>query len=212
MASGNIAKRWRVLSGEEGWEGLLDPIDPDLRRYLIHYGERVQGAYDTLISNLLSENFALSRYGHKNLFSKVGLVEGRPFKYDVKKYLYGSTAFLPAKDVAPGVALAAGKSRWLGYVAVATDQGKEALGRRDILVAIRGTLFSDGDISREKEIDNSFFLTSASDILGDKFKPQVHHGWYSYYTASEAGSKSKYNLTSLKDQVYYIIYIYGSFC
>ena len=178
MASGNIAERWRVLSGEDEWEGLLDPLDPDLRRYLLHYGERIQGVNDSLIDDLISENFALSRYGHRNLFSKVGLVEGRPLNYDVKKYLYGSTAFLSAKADAAGAELAAGKSRWLGYVAVATDQGKEALGRRDILVAIRGTLFDDNDISREQEIDKDYkSLTSASDILGDEFKPHVHHGW-----------------------------------
>ncbi|KAI9198705.1 hypothetical protein LWI28_020879 [Acer negundo] len=43
---GGIAQRWRELSGENNWEGLLDPLDIDLRRYIIHYGERTAAVGD----------------------------------------------------------------------------------------------------------------------------------------------------------------------
>ncbi|KAH9791276.1 Lipase 3 domain-containing protein [Citrus sinensis] len=39
---GSIKEKWRVLSGNDNWKDLLDPLDIDLRRYIIHYGERAQ--------------------------------------------------------------------------------------------------------------------------------------------------------------------------
>ncbi|XP_039020059.1 phospholipase A1-IIgamma-like [Hibiscus syriacus] len=85
-----IASRWRELSGENYWEGLLRPLDIDLRRYLIHYCQRAGAAGDAF---------------------------------------NGTRASKAADEVA-----------YFGYVAVATDQGKAALGRRDILVSWRGTI------------------------------------------------------------------------
>lgn len=39
---GSIKEKWRVLSGNDNWKDLLDPLDIDLRRYIIHYGERAR--------------------------------------------------------------------------------------------------------------------------------------------------------------------------
>ncbi|KAI9198387.1 hypothetical protein LWI28_014951 [Acer negundo] len=41
-----VAEKWRELSGENNWVGLLDPLDIDLRRYIIHYGERTAAVGD----------------------------------------------------------------------------------------------------------------------------------------------------------------------
>lgn len=49
-----ISHRWRLLSGQENWKNLLDPLDIDVRRYIIHYGEMVQATYDTFNSEKLS--------------------------------------------------------------------------------------------------------------------------------------------------------------
>ncbi|KAF4380952.1 hypothetical protein F8388_011874 [Cannabis sativa] len=193
--AGNIGKRWRVLSGEGEWEGLLDPLDSDLRRYIIHYGERVQAVVDSFIEESKSNNCNLYRYSMKNLFTRVGLESGNnPFKYEVKKYFYASTAFKgDSSPVSPN--WEAGKSKWLGFVAVATDEGKEVLGRRDILVSFRGTL-----PKIEEEIDKTICLVSASDIFkNDSNNPKVHEGFYLYYTSSETGSA--YNPNSCRDQI-----------
>ncbi|KAL5212119.1 hypothetical protein ABZP36_022966 [Zizania latifolia] len=45
-----IAPRWRSLHGESGWAGLLDPLDSDLRRELLRYGDFVQAAYQAFHS------------------------------------------------------------------------------------------------------------------------------------------------------------------
>nr|CAD1835064.1 unnamed protein product [Ananas comosus var. bracteatus] len=41
----SIAAAWRRYHGAESWDGLLDPLDPDLRRELLRYGDFVQSAY-----------------------------------------------------------------------------------------------------------------------------------------------------------------------
>ncbi|KAL6277286.1 hypothetical protein ACE6H2_020887 [Prunus campanulata] len=52
-------------------EGLLDPLNIDLRRYIIHYGERAAAISDAFIDRpKFSENLGLSQYAKKNLFSK----------------------------------------------------------------------------------------------------------------------------------------------
>ncbi|OMO76294.1 Lipase, class 3 [Corchorus capsularis] len=149
----SIATRWRDLSGENSWKDLLSPVDSDLRRYIIHYDE---------------------------FFSRAGLENGNPFKYQVTNYFYGA-----ADDK---------QANWFGYVAVTTDEGKTALGRRDILVSWRGT----GTIPEWID-DARFFLTSAKELLGNDINAQVHSGFLAIYTGTIP--TSPYSRTSAADQV-----------
>ncbi|GLT66587.1 hypothetical protein SLA2020_389440 [Shorea laevis] len=192
-----IATKWRALSGEEEWKGLLDPLDLDLRRYIIHYGERVQAIYDAFIGDEKSKNCGLPRYAKRHLFSKVGLEKGNPYKYEVTKYFYATTDISSTSGFIKKSRAAdppAGDSNWIGYVAVTTDTGTTVLGRRDILICWRGTKGAD-----EWKINNMVGLASASKILGEKHDPKVHNGWYSMYTTAHEGSA--YNSTSCRDQV-----------
>lgn len=190
--SSNIAERWRILSGENEWEGLLDPdVDIDLRSYIINYGDKLTAAW-ACVTEPKSPNIGLPRHSAKTLFDEVGVVKGNRVMYDVKAYFYASYAFVPDQWK---VHRSAGDSSWVGYVAVATDEGKEYLGRRDILIAWRGTL-----LHPEIYIDcDCLHLQDASDLFGTDYEPKVHLGWYSYYTTYELGSK--YNPNSCRDQV-----------
>ncbi|KAK4259652.1 hypothetical protein QN277_005962 [Acacia crassicarpa] len=195
----SIAQRWRVLSGQDQWEGLLNPLDIDLRRYIIHYGERTQATYDTFISETNSKYAGASKYAKKNLFARVGLEIGNPFKYSVTKYLY-ATSQIPVPDAFIVKSLSrecwSKESNWIGYVAVATDEGKAVLGRRDIMVAWRGTI-------RTLEWINNFqfLLLPAPIIFGGSglTDPKVHEGWYCMYTSDDP--RSPFNTTSARDQV-----------
>ncbi|KAL5772269.1 hypothetical protein ACOSQ2_012193 [Xanthoceras sorbifolium] len=88
------------------------------------------------------------------------------------------------------------ESSWMGYVAVATDEGKAVLGRRDILICWRGTMT---DLEWFK--DALAFFYSASDIFGDNphHDAKVHMGFHSIYTAKS--NFSDYNKTSAKEQI-----------
>ena len=207
MSNNNIAERWTVLSGKDNWEGLLNPLDVDLRRYLIHYGEMTQATYDTFISQADSKYAGASKYAKKNLFARVGLENGNPFKYEVTKYVYATSNLIAVPDAFLITPLPedawSRESNWIGYVAVATDEGKAALGRRDIVVAWRGT------IKTLEWVNNFQFLPlPAPDIFGSNLlglvDPKVHRGWHSMYTSSK--SSSEFNKTSARDQVFFFFY------
>ncbi|OMO76292.1 Lipase, class 3 [Corchorus capsularis] len=188
MGASSIAKRWRELSGENNWEGLLDPLDNDLRKYIIHYGERTQAVIDAFNGEKASKWAGFSRYSMDDFFSKVGLEISNPYKYKITKFFYARSE-IQILDW-----FSAGESNWMGYVAVATDEGKAVLGRRDILIAWRGTM-------RNLELVNDLQadLVSIEDIFGDiNEDSKVHHGWHSIYTAKD--SESIYNKTSAREQ------------
>ncbi|RCV16434.1 hypothetical protein SEVIR_3G139800v4 [Setaria viridis] len=194
---GDTARRWRELHGEGGWDGLLDPLDLDLRRTVLRYGEMAQATYDAFNHEALSPHAGLSRFARARFFDRVRL-PGHAAAYRVTRFLY-ATSSLPV----PGAfilrsASGAGRCResnWIGYVAVATDEGKAALGRRDVVVAWRGTVQA-----LEWVEDLEFAMVPPRGLLGDReaCDAMVHRGWLSMYTSADP--VSSHNQDSARDQ------------
>jgi hypothetical protein len=194
---GNVAKRWKELNGLNYWKGLIDPLDLDLRRNIINYGELSQAAYTGLNRERRSRYAGSCLFNRRDFLSRVDV--SNPNLYEVTKFIYAMcTVSLPDGFMVKSFSTAAWsrQSNWMGFVAVATDEGKEVLGRRDVVVAWRGTIrmvewMDDLDIS----------LVPASEIVlpGSATNPCVHGGWLSVYTSADPGSQ--YNKESARHQV-----------
>ncbi|GMJ00908.1 DAD1-like seeding establishment-related lipase [Hibiscus trionum] len=176
--SSPIVTCWRKLSGEKNWEGLLQPLDPNLRSYIIHYAQMTRA-----VGDLFNGNTGEPEASKQDFFSKACIVKGNPYKYDVTHFLYAGSDIVD--------------SSWFGYVAVATDEGKHALGRRDIVVSLRGT-----SGTREWLNDFNFIIQrSASDIFptAREHDATMHTGFHDLYTGTRPDST--HTKTSVREQV-----------
>jgi hypothetical protein len=96
---------------------------------------------------------------------------------------------------------------WMGYVAVATDEGAARLGRRDVVVAWRGTIRN-----LEWVNDLDFTPASAAPVLGSATAAHplamVHRGFLSVYTSRNANSK--FNKTSAAPETRQAVNIFST--
>ncbi|KAL0913445.1 hypothetical protein M5K25_016907 [Dendrobium thyrsiflorum] len=125
----SIASHWRLLHGAQNWSGLLDPLNENLRRELVRYGELIQAAYTAFYSNPDSPR-------HVVLSDR---------SYRVTRTLFATSSVdLPRwLNAAAATALPSWMTRstsMIGFVAVC-DNAREIsrMGRRDIVVSLRGT-------------------------------------------------------------------------
>ncbi|GAB2224511.1 hypothetical protein Droror1_Dr00005272 [Drosera rotundifolia] len=129
----NLGSRWRDYHGRNDWAGMLDPLDANLRREVIRYGEFVQAAYHAFNSHPATSVDSQSTQD----------VTLRDKSYKVTKSLYATSSIgLPKwiDEVAPDLGWMTQRSSWIGYVAVCDDKREIArMGRRDIVIALRGT-------------------------------------------------------------------------
>ncbi|CAN1259146.1 Phospholipase A1-Ibeta2, chloroplastic [Linum perenne] len=123
----SLASRWREYHGSKDWEGMLDPLDENLRREVVRYGEFVQAAYHAFHSD---PEFSAAEAPH-------------PRSFKVTKSLYATSSVgLPnwVDEVAPDLGWMTQRTSWVGYVAVCDDKREiQRMGRRDIVIALRGT-------------------------------------------------------------------------
>ncbi|OVA17198.1 Lipase [Macleaya cordata] len=130
----NLGSRWLEYHGSNDWAGLLDPLDENLRREIVRYGEFIQAAYHAFHSDPATSADEAPLPRHVSLQDK---------SYKVTKSLYATSSIgLPkwVDDVAPDLGWMTQRSSWIGYVAVCDDKREiERMGRRDIVIAFRGT-------------------------------------------------------------------------
>ncbi|XP_058104291.1 phospholipase A1-Ibeta2, chloroplastic-like [Magnolia sinica] len=130
----HLGNRWVEYHGCNDWAGLLDPLDENLRREVVRYGEFVQAAYHGFHSNPATSVADGPVARHIVLPDK---------SYRVTKSLYATSSVgLPGwvDDVAPQLGWMTQRSSWIGYVAVCENEREIArMGRRDIVISLRGT-------------------------------------------------------------------------
>ncbi|KAI3824580.1 hypothetical protein L1987_06043 [Smallanthus sonchifolius] len=184
----DISRIWREIHGGSDWENLLDPFHPLLRREIIKYGEFAQATYDAFDFDSLSEYCGSCLFNRRKLFEKLGLEK---HGYDVRRYIYAMSQYeIPRWLEKSYVADTWSKdSNWMGYVAVSDDVESKRIGRRDIVVAWRGTVLPSewyGDMQQDLE------------PLGHG-EAKVERGFLSIYKSKRV--TTRYNKTSASDQV-----------
>jgi hypothetical protein len=211
LEAGSIASRWPKLQGSCSWDNLLDPLDADLRASVIAYGELAEAAYDGFDADENSSDTGSCLYSRAGLLAASGV--SHPEYYTVTQFLYATchpdleqssrsiskALFVKQRE---GSGWSQSRTNWIGYVAVATDDGAAALGRRDIVVAWRGTL---NILEYLKDVDLPY--TSAAPVMNGNFSDaMVHSGVLSVYTNNNPTENHMWQtniflMNSAKDQV-----------
>uniref|UniRef100_A0A6N2M8C2 Fungal lipase-type domain-containing protein n=1 Tax=Salix viminalis TaxID=40686 RepID=A0A6N2M8C2_SALVM len=181
-----LARMWREVHGCNNWEGLVEPLHPFLRQEIIRYGEFVTACYQAFDLDPSSKRYLTCKYGKKSLLREVGMGNSC---YEVTKYIYATP------DVSIPIQNEPSCGRWIGYVAVSSDDAARRLGRRDIVITFRGT------VTNPEWIAN--FMSSLTPAKLDPNNPRpdvkVESGFLSLYTSNE--SDDKFGLKSCREQL-----------
>ncbi|XP_029129144.1 phospholipase A(1) DAD1, chloroplastic [Cajanus cajan] len=132
-----LGKRWKEYQGMRNWDGLLDPLDDNLRGEILRYGHFVEATYKSFEFDPSSPNYANCRFPKSTFLERCGLPNTG---YKVTKYLRATSGIQLPSWVDKAPSWVATPSSYVGYVAVCDNKEViKRLGRRDIVVAYRGT-------------------------------------------------------------------------
>ncbi|RWR83808.1 galactolipase DONGLE, chloroplastic [Cinnamomum micranthum f. kanehirae] len=184
--STHLAESWREVQGSYNWEDLLEPLHPLLRDEIVRYGEFVTACYKAFNLDPSSKRYLNCKYGKKSMMREVGM---KDCGYQVTKYIYATP------DISIPTQSGTCCSRWVGYVAVSSDEEVRRLGRRDIVVTFRGT------VTNTEWIAN--FMSSLTPARLDPHNPRsevkVESGFLSLYTSDD--SSCKFSNGSCREQL-----------
>lgn len=170
---------WRDVQGSNNWRDLVKPLNSILRDEIVRYGEFVSACYKAFDLDSASKRYLNCKYGKRSMFEDVGIGN---CGYEVTKYIYA----------APGTET----PRWIGYVAVASDEDEvRRLGRRDVLVTFRGT------VTRAEWAANLMSALAPARLDPHDPRPdvKVESGFLSLYTSDE--SASRFSQGSCREQL-----------
>ncbi|KAF8701529.1 hypothetical protein HU200_033554 [Digitaria exilis] len=176
----SLARMWREVHGADDWRGLVDPqLHPLLRAEIVRYGELVAACYRAFDLDPRSKRYLNCKHGKRHMLQALGMDNSAG--YVVTKYIYAA----PDVTFPIGSCSSSKKSRWIGYVAVASDMETARLGRRDILVSFRGT------VTGSEWLAN--FMSALAPARFDPTDPRpdvrVESGFLSLYTSDDASGK-----------------------
>lgn len=193
----DISTVWREIHGSSNWAGLLDPLHPFLRREIIKYGEFTQATYDAFDADRCSRYCGSCLFGRNRFFDQLGLAGSG---YEVTRYIYAMSRIeLPRwLERSLHAETWSKDSNWMGYVAVSGDEETRRIGRRDIVVAWRGTVMPAEwyeNVQRQmKPLHGGEERRHHNEDLA-----MVESGFHCIYTSKSPSTR--YNKTSASEQV-----------
>ncbi|XP_050374600.1 galactolipase DONGLE, chloroplastic [Argentina anserina] len=182
----SLAHSWREIQGSDNWNNLVDQLHPLLRQEIIRYGDFVNACYCAFDLDPNSKRYLNCKYGKKSMLREVGMESSG---YEVTKYIYATP------DINIPIQNGESCGRWIGYVALATDEAVKRLGRRDIIISFRGT------VTNPEWVANlmSSLTPARLDPYNERPDVKVESGFLSLYTSDE--SDSRFGLGSCREQL-----------
>ncbi|KAL7233721.1 hypothetical protein ACSBR1_017354 [Camellia fascicularis] len=196
-----LGDKWKEYQGSNNWEGLLDPLDDDLRSEILRYGEFVEAAYHCFEFDTSSPDYATCRHSRNSMMSQCGLGGSG---YRMTRNLRATCGVRLPRWIERAPRWVSTQSSWIGYVAVCNDREEIArLGRRDVVIAYRGTATCLEWIENLRAT-----LTCLHGHMGPKDgSPMVESGFLSLYTSQTATCPSLRD--TVKEEVKRILQSYG---
>ncbi|OIT07779.1 PREDICTED: phospholipase A(1) DAD1, chloroplastic-like [Nicotiana attenuata] len=175
------------FQGIKNWDGLLDPLDDDLRKEILRYGEFVEAAYCCFDFDTSSATYTTCRYPTCTMLTHCGLGQSG---YKVIKNLLATCAVQMPRWTERFPNLVSPRCSWIVYVAVCDDVDEIArLGRRDVVIAFRGTATCSEWLENLRAT-----LTCLPDDMApqneNSHEPMVQSGLLSLYTSKNEGNPS----------------------
>ncbi|KAI4385061.1 hypothetical protein MLD38_003127 [Melastoma candidum] len=182
---------WEELLGSNDWEGLLDPLDHNLRKLILRCGDFCQVARDVFNNDQCSKYCGFSRYGKADFFKKAEMDNSSD--YVVSSFLYASArvsrreAFFVRSKSREACDR---ESNWIGYIATTSDEVSLRLGRREIYIVWRGTERKYEWVDELGAMQESIetLLPPEDDGRRDSKVPKVMRGWVSIYVTDDPNS------------------------
>ncbi|MFS7989285.1 putative carboxylic ester hydrolase [Helianthus anomalus] len=184
--SASLPLNWRDVQGLNNWENLIQPLNPLLQGEIIRYGKFVTACYDAFDLNPNSKRYLNCKHSKNRMFLEVGWGD---CGYAVTKYVYVTA------NISIPIQNGGSCARWVGYIAVSSDEEVKRIGRRDILVTFRGT------VTYQEWIANLMSSLSPARLDPNDPKPDVmvEAGFLNLYTSSE--TSNRFGLGSCREQL-----------
>lgn len=155
----------------------------------MRYGDFAQQCYDSFENTHSSQYYGNSKRSKSSLSQRMGSLQ-YGVGYEVTKYIYANTNVL---DSLFGGSEKYDTGAWMGYIAVCTDANEmQRLGRRDVVVAWRGTQTPHEWIQNLRDIlvPTTWSKSTACPNIQAVSRPdvRVEKGFLSCYTAVDEDS------------------------
>ncbi|KAJ1415412.1 Fungal lipase-like domain [Sesbania bispinosa] len=171
-------KKWKQYQGINNWEGLLDPLDDNLRSEILRYGHFVDAAYRSFDFDPSSLTYATCLYSKNSLLNRCGMAT---YGYRLTKNLRATCGIHVPAWIHDMSKLTCIRSSWIGYVAVCEHKKEiSRLGRRDVVIAFRGTATC---LEWLENLRATLTYLPGDVEVKDGVCPMVEHGFLSLYTS-----------------------------
>ncbi|KAL5799006.1 hypothetical protein ACOSQ2_003826 [Xanthoceras sorbifolium] len=201
-----LGKNWMEYQGINEWDGLLDPLDCNLRTEIIRYGQFVEAAYRSFNFDPSSPTFAMCKYPKNSFLARSGIGKTG---YRMTKNLRATCGVQLPRLIERVPSWVSMRSSWIGYVAVCQDKKEIArLGRRDVVIAYRGTATCLEWLENLRATLTNLPDQVADDQGGPNISgPMVESGFLSLYTSSTDTCPSLQDM--IREEIARVLKMYG---